>query len=160
MPATFTDRFARRLDAQTSYDVSEATENDCVRSGEVLVAQGGYHLTVETTRPERIDVSLTETPPRHGVRPSIDVTMETAAAVDSTPLVGIALTGMGSDGVDGLAEIKAAGGTTIAQDEATSPVFGIPRRAIEAGVVDQVLPAGEIVPALVDAIATTGDTHA
>jgi two-component system chemotaxis response regulator CheB len=145
MPASFTDRLAQRLDDRSEYAVSEATDGGSVTPGEVLVAKGGCHLSVTSARTDRLEVALTDGPRRHGVRPSIDVTMETLADHDSLPLVGVVLTGMGKDGAAGIADIEAAGGTTIAQDEGTSPVYGIPRRAVETGAVDHVLPDSEIV---------------
>jgi len=156
MPASFTDRLAQRLDERSAYTVREAEDGDGVSPGEALIARGGRHLSVESARQDAVDVALTDGPRRHGVRPSIDVTMETLAEHDSAPLVGVVLTGMGKDGAAGITELAAAGATTIAQDEATSPVFGIPRRAIETGTVDRVLPASDIATGILNAL--TGDS--
>lgn len=95
---------------------------------------------------------MEETPPVNAVRPSADVLMSSVALVAGRSSVGIVLTGMGKDGSDGLAQIKRAGGATIAQDEESSIVFGMPGSAIGQGVVDRVLPLFEIPAALVDAV--------
>ncbi|WP_049970250.1 chemotaxis-specific protein-glutamate methyltransferase CheB [Haladaptatus cibarius] len=141
MPDSFTDRFAKRLDGRTEYDVREARDGDRIGGGEALVARGDYHMAVSNYAKGRLRVRLTQDEQRHGVRPAIDVTMETAAKTISDPLTGVVLTGMGADGAVGIEAIKGAGGQTIAQDEATCSVFGIPARAIETGCVDEVLPA-------------------
>jgi two-component system chemotaxis response regulator CheB len=157
MPASFTDRFAARLDAMSAYDVAEAEDGERIDGGEVRVARGGEHLAVASYSSGRLRLSVTEDDPVHGVRPSIDVTMQSAAEVVEGPLIGVVLTGMGSDGAAGVEAIKAAGGTTFAQDEATSPVFGIPEQAIATGAVDRVLPADEIVEGVVEALGKEGD---
>ncbi|SIR73800.1 chemotaxis-specific protein-glutamate methyltransferase CheB [Natronorubrum thiooxidans] len=158
MPAEFTDRFAHRLDSRSAYDIREATDGDVIRSGEVAVAPGSAHLEVATNIGGRLRVRLDESEPIHGVRPAIDVTMQTAAEQVDDRLCGIALTGMGADGADGIEAIKAAGGHTIAQDEATSPVFGIPCQAIQTGCVDAVVPSTKLVETIVDAFNTDGET--
>ena len=159
MPASFTDRLAARLDSVLDYDVSEASDGDRVDGGEILVAKGGYHLEIAHYVNGRVRVRLTETERVHGVRPAIDVTMRTAADRIDDPLVGVVCTGMGKDGAAGIEAIEAAGGHTIAQDRATSPVFGIPRQAIATGAVDDVLPADEIADGILDTLSTDGDTN-
>ncbi len=157
MPPGFTERFAERLDARSGYDVAEAADRDRLAPGEAAVAPGGRHLEVASNVGERLRLRLDDGQRVHGVRPSIDVTMESAADRVSDPLCGVVLTGMGRDGAAGIEAIKAAGGHTIAQDEATSPVFGIPCQAIETGCVDTVAPADGIVDAIVDAFTTDGE---
>lgn len=144
MPEEFTGRFASRLDDRSEYDVREAADGDRIGGGEALVAAGGRHMVVSNYRAGRLRVKLTGEPPVNGVRPAVDVTMESAADVVDDPLVGVVLTGMGGDGAAGVRAVKAAGGTTLAQDEATSAVFGMPRRAIETGAVDAVRPLEEL----------------
>ena len=151
MPAEFTDRFAARLDDVSDYDVREASHGDRIGPGEALVAPGGYHLEVTNSLGGELRVGLDDGDRIHNVRPAIDVTMETAAERVADPLVGVVLTGMGRDGAAGIEAIKAAGGRTIAQDEETSPVFGIPKQAIETGAVDEVVPAPSIADRVVDA---------
>jgi two-component system chemotaxis response regulator CheB len=152
MPDAFTSRFADRLDAASEYDVAEASGGDRIGGGEVLVAPGGKHLVVAGAGGGRLRTRLTDDPPEHGVRPAADVTMRSAAATVDGPLVGVVLTGMGADGADGVATIHDAGGHVLAQDEASSAVFGMPKRAIETGCVDDVLPAADIPGGILEAI--------
>ncbi|XGI83126.1 chemotaxis response regulator protein-glutamate methylesterase [Halorutilales archaeon Cl-col2-1] len=144
MPDEFTGRFAERLDSVTEYSIREAEDGDRIGGGEGLVAKGNYHMEVSGYSGGRLRVRLNQEPKIHGVRPAIDVTMETASERISDRLVGVVLTGMGKDGAEGIRSIKEAGGDTIAQDEETSKVFGIPARAIETGCIDDVLPIDEI----------------
>jgi len=154
MPAGFTGRFAARLDTCSEYDVREATDGDRIGGGEALVAPGGSHMRVTSYASGRLRVTLTDEPPVHNVRPAVDVTMTSAAEVADGPLVGVVLTGMGEDGAAGIAALKAAGARTIAQDEQTSAVFGMPKRAIETGAVDEVLPIDELRDGIVRAVRT------
>ena len=158
MPAGFTERFADRLDTRSEYDVREAADGESIHPGEAVIAPGDAHLEVRSNVNGRIRVRLDDGERLHGVRPAIDVTMQTAAERVTDPLCGVVLTGMGRDGADGIEAIHAAGGRTIAQDEATSPVFGIPCQAIQTGCVDEIAPAPEIVAAIVDAFDTDGET--
>lgn len=155
MPESFTERFANRLDARSDYDISEASDGDRIGSGEGLVARGGRHMAVSNYSSSRLRVRLTDDDPMHGVRPAIDVTMETAASVVTGPLIGVVLTGMGNDGAAGIEAIKNAGGATVAQDEETSSVFGIPARSIETGCVDSVVPDTRVANAILTALDPT-----
>jgi len=155
MPGGFTGRFAERLDARSEYAVSEATDGARIGGGEALIAAGDYHMEVTDYRAGKVKVGLTQDPPVNNVRPAVDVTMETAAATVTGPLVGVILTGMGEDGAAGIEAIHGAGGTTIAQDEATSAVFGMPKRAIETGCVDGVAPVDDVAAAILDALEVT-----
>ncbi|WP_265111278.1 chemotaxis-specific protein-glutamate methyltransferase CheB [Halosolutus halophilus] len=157
MPIGFTGRFADRLDSLSEYDVGEVSDGDRIGPGEAVVAPGDHHLEVTGNTDGTVGLRLDDGPRIHGVRPAIDVTMETAAEAVDGPLCGVVLTGMGRDGAAGVEAIKTAGGYTIAQDEATSPVFGIPCQAIETGCIDDVAPADEIVEQIVDAFATDGE---
>lgn len=159
MPASFTDRLAARFDSFLPFDVSEASDGQRVEDGDVVVAKGDYHLEVTSNVAGNLRVRLTEDERLHGVRPAIDVTMRSAAARVSDPLVGVALTGMGTDGAAGIEAVKRAGGVTIAQDEASSPVFGIPRKAIETGCVDAVASATDVPGAICDAFAQEASSH-
>lgn len=150
MPDGFTARFADRLDRRSEYDVREAEDGDRIGGGEALVAQGDYHMEVAGYGRGRLRVRLQQEEAIHGVRPAIDVTMETAAETVDGPLTGVVLTGMGSDGASGIEAISGAGGATLAQDEETSSVFGIPARAIETGCVDRVCSADEMGAAILD----------
>jgi len=109
-------------------------------------------MRVKNYRNGRLRVKLTDDPPVNSVRPAVDVTMETAAAAVDDVLVGAILTGMGEDGADRIRRIKEVGGHTMAQDEATSAVYGMPKRAVETGCVDSVVPIGDVSAGIVDAI--------
>jgi len=138
MPAAFTGRFAARLDACSEYDVSEATDGAELAGGGALVAPGDRHLEVVEDDGERLRVALSDDPPIDSVRPAVDVTMRSAVGIVQEPLIGVVLTGMGSDGAAGVEVIAGAGGRIVVQDEASSAVFGMPCRAIETGCVDAV----------------------
>jgi len=152
MPEGFTARFADRLDKRSAYQVREARDGDRIGPGEARVAPGGAHLRVTDDRGGRLRLELDSSPPLHGTRPAVDHAMSSASDVVSGPLVGAILTGMGRDGVDGMTDIRRAGGATVAQDESTSAIFGMPKRAIEAGCVERVLPAERLAEGVLDAI--------
>ncbi|WP_137287263.1 chemotaxis-specific protein-glutamate methyltransferase CheB [Halorussus salinisoli] len=156
MPDGFTARFAERLDRRSEYDVREAADGLRIGGGEAVVAKGDYHMEVAGYGHGRLRIRLQQDEAMHGVRPAIDVTMETAAEKVDGPLTGVVLTGMGSDGATGIEAIEDAGGATLAQDEETCSVFGIPARAIETGCVDSVHPADEIAKAILDTIRDNG----
>ncbi|MFC6716956.1 chemotaxis-specific protein-glutamate methyltransferase CheB [Natrialbaceae archaeon GCM10025810] len=147
----YTSRFAQRLDEASEYNVREATDGDRVGPGDAVIAKGGYHLDVVGFPRGTVRVELDGGPKRHNVRPAIDVTMEAAAERVTGNLVGVVMTGMGADGAEGLSSIKAAGGKTIAQDEETSRIFGMPQRAIETGDVDMILPEERIAEGITNA---------
>lgn len=156
MPDGFTGRFAERLDGRSEYDVREAEDGMRITGGQAVVAKGDYHMEVAGYGNGRLRLRLQQDEALHGVRPAIDVTMETAAEKISGPLTGVVLTGMGSDGAEGIEAIEATGGTTLAQDEESCSVFGIPARAIETGCVDRVLSADEMGKAILDTIRDNG----
>jgi two-component system chemotaxis response regulator CheB len=144
MPEGFTGRFAKRLDSRCEYEVREATDGERIGPGQARVAPGGSHLVVDDDRADRLRLRLRGGDRLHGVKPAIDHTMSSAAETVRGPLTTVILTGMGRDGVEGMRAAKRAGGATIAQDERTSAIFGMPKRAIEAGYADEVLPASGI----------------
>ncbi|MDR9380086.1 MAG: chemotaxis-specific protein-glutamate methyltransferase CheB [Natronomonas sp.] len=154
MPEGFTGRFAKRLDEASEYAVREASDGDRIGGGEALLARGGKHLRVSGYGGGRIRISLTEGEPVHSVRPAVDVTLRTAAERVDGPLSVAILTGMGADGAEGARAVSAAGGAVIAQDEGTSAVFGMPKRTIETGAVDDVRPREELVTGIVNTITT------
>jgi len=151
MPDGFTGRFADRIDSRSDYEVREATDGDRIGGGEVLVAPGGKHMVVSNYHAGRLRVKLTEDPPVNSVRPAVDMTMSSAAEVIDDPLIGVILTGMGEDGAAGIKAVKAVDGATLAQDEETSAVFGMPKRAIETGYVDEVFPINEMAEGILTA---------
>jgi two-component system chemotaxis response regulator CheB len=135
MPAQFTAALAERLDGLSAVKVREAREGDLPGPGLVLIAPGDRHVDVD----EGGVLHLTDAAHVNGCRPAADVTMKAAARAYGRRLIGVVMTGMGKDGTAGLAAIKNAAGRTMAQDEDSSVIFGMPRAAIEAGVVDEVL---------------------
>ncbi|VVB96175.1 Chemotaxis response regulator protein-glutamate methylesterase/glutamine deamidase [uncultured archaeon] len=147
MPAGFTKSLAERLDSQSSIKVREAVDGDIVRPGIVLIAPGDYHMTV---REEEINgktkevIALIKGEKVQGVRPSVDVLLNSVAPIYGAHSVGVILTGMGSDGTDGIRRLKSAGGRVIAEDESTCVVFGMPRSIIEQHLADYVLPINKI----------------
>jgi len=128
MPPHFTAALAQRLDGLTPLSVREAAEGDAVLERRILVAPGDYHLRVSADRKVRLEQS----PPRHGVRPSVDVTLESVAPVFGRPAVAVILTGMGRDGATGARLVEDAGGVVIVQDERTSVIYGMPKAAKES----------------------------
>jgi two-component system chemotaxis response regulator CheB len=140
MPAGFTAALADQLAERAGFAVREAAAGDRIEAGKALVAPGGSHMLIDRSG----SVALSESPPVHGVRPAADVTLKSVAQSFGPRAVGVVLTGMGRDGALGLAAIKAAGGRTIAQDRATSTVYGMPKAAVELGVVDDVVPLDRI----------------
>ncbi|ADQ67583.1 chemotaxis response regulator containing a CheY-like receiver domain and a methylesterase domain [Halogeometricum borinquense DSM 11551] len=152
MPEGFTRRFADRLDTRSAYNVQEATDGEKIGAGEARVAPGGSHLVVDRDRRGQLTLKLTDTKPVHGVKPAIDLTMASAVETVDGPLAGALLTGMGRDGVDGMGRIHEAGGHTVAQDEATSAIFGMPMRAIETGCIEVVAPAEKVASSILDGL--------
>jgi two-component system chemotaxis response regulator CheB len=140
MSAGFTSALAEQLTESAGWGVREAKTGDALNAGVALVAAGGSHLTFERDG----SVRLVDTAPVHGVRPAADVTLKSAAQVYGARTIGVVLTGMGRDGALGLAAVKAAGGRTYAQDKASCTVYGMPKAAVEMGVVDEVLPLDQI----------------
>ncbi|MEO5340976.1 MAG: chemotaxis response regulator protein-glutamate methylesterase [Magnetococcus sp. MYC-9] len=143
MLAQFTAPFAQRLDRLCRMHVKEAEEGDRVQSGRVLLAPGGRHMVVVRQGEQHV-VQLQNGPLVQRVRPSVDVLFHSMASQVGKRGIGVILTGMGADGAEGLLAMKKTGARTLAQDEATSVVFGMPKKAINAGAVDQVLPVREI----------------
>jgi two-component system chemotaxis response regulator CheB len=147
MPEGFTAAFARRLDAGTPMDVKEAVSGDRLHRGRVLVAPGNRHLVLRRAGGEYV-AELLDAPPVSRHRPSVDVLFHSVAAAAGPAAVGVILTGMGGDGAEGLSVMKARGARTIAQDETSCVVFGMPREAIARGAVDEVVKLSTIAAVL------------
>jgi two-component system chemotaxis response regulator CheB len=139
MPEIFTRAFAQRLDSLCHITVKEAEANDTVLRGRALIAPGNHHMLLKRSG-ARYFVDIKEGPLVCRHRPSVDVLFRSAARYAGKNAVGVLMTGMGDDGARGMLEMKQAGAATIAQDEATSLVFGMPKEAIKLGAADKVLP--------------------
>jgi len=152
MPAGFTAAMAERLDAISALEVREAKEGDSIVEGRALIGKGSRHLVVRA----KGTVRLGDEPPVWGVRPAADVLLSSAARVFGRRSVGVVLTGMGKDGAKGLRELRDAGGRTIAQDEESSVVYGMPGAAVEEGGVEVSLPLQEIAGRIVELLEKGG----
>jgi len=159
MPAAFTTQYAAQLAEFTGVRVKEAENNETLTPGTFYICPGGQHLRVMNSGRIQLDGSSGRI---NGYLPSIDIAMESVAAFAGALSIGVILTGMGNDGAAGASAIKSAGGMVLAQDEATSVIFGMPAEAIKAGAVSQVLGIDDIYGAIekqvlaVSRIATVG----
>jgi len=147
MPEHFTTSFARRLDSLSRVSVREARDGDTVLPGRVLLAPGNKHMLLQRSG-ARYFVKIKEGPLVSRHRPSVDVLFRSAARYAGKNAVGVIMTGMGDDGARGIVEMKEAGAATIAQDEKSCVVFGMPKVAIELGGVDQVVSLPNIAQAV------------
>ena len=143
MPENFTRSFAERLNDLCKIAVKEAADGDVVNPGTALIAPGNQHMLLKR-RGSQYFVELNKGPLVNRHRPAVDVLFRSASIYAAQNCIGILLTGMGDDGAKGLLEIRQAGGRTIAQDESTSVVFGMPKEAISLNAAEKVLPLPEI----------------
>jgi two-component system chemotaxis response regulator CheB len=140
----FSRAFADRLNGMCAMEVKEAEPGDELRPGRVLIAPGGFHMLVRRNGTgHRVELNAT-LPPVCYQRPAVDVLFQSVAEVAGSSTIAAVLTGMGSDGAQGLAALKKAGAKTIAQDEASCVVFGMPKEAIRLGGVDSILPLDRV----------------
>ena len=135
------------MNSLSRISVKEAEDGDSILPGHALVAPGGYHMTLVRSG-ARYSVRINQDPPVNRHRPSVDVMFDSVAQYAGANTIGVILTGMGSDGAKGMLGMKQAGAYTIAQDEASCVVFGMPKEAIKLGGVDKVLPLSEIPDAI------------
>jgi two-component system chemotaxis response regulator CheB len=147
MPERFTKTFADRLNQLCRISVKEAEDGDSVLPGHALVAPGSYHMTLVRSG-ARYSVRLNQNPPVNRHRPSVDVMFDSVARYAGANTIGVILTGMGGDGAKGMLAMKQAGAYTVAQDEASCVVFGMPKEAIKMGGVDKILPLDDIPAAM------------
>lgn len=147
MPPGFTASLARRLEQTSPFTAKEAEEGDRLRPGQILVAPGGFHLQFDTGG----TVRLSSEPPIHGVRPAVDITFASLARLYGTHLLAVLLTGMGKDGARGLKLVQDQGGVTLAEDETTCVIYGMPKAAAEIGGVGALLPLPALAPAITQA---------
>jgi two-component system, chemotaxis family, protein-glutamate methylesterase/glutaminase len=153
MPGDFTRAFAERLNKDCVIEVSEARNDTPLRNGLALIAPGNYHCVVNNQGPDFV-ANILDGPLVSRHRPSVDVLFRSVAISAGRNAVGIIMTGMGDDGAQGLREMKETGAVTIAQDEASCVVFGMPREAIALSAADFVLPLGQIARQALDSLRT------
>ena len=151
MPPLFTQSLAKTLDSCSSLRVKEAEEGEIARSGQVYIAPGGSHLKVVAGTERDIVMQITTDPPENNCRPAVDYLFRSAAVAFPGRSVAVILTGMGHDGTLGLRLLRASGCLSIAQDEASCAVFGMPKEAIHAGVVDIIAPLDSIASEIIKA---------
>jgi len=155
MPAAFTTAFANRLDRLCRISVKEARDGDRVLPGHAYIAPGDRHLLLARNGANYI-TQIADAPPVSRHRPSVDVLFRSAANSAGKNCIGVILTGMGDDGAAGMLEMKQAGAHTIAQDEATCVVFGMPKEAIARGGVDEIAPLPDIPRRIANCLAVNG----
>lgn len=156
MPIHFTKVLADNLARRCSHHVCEATDGALVEAKTVYLAPGGKHLLLRRSADGRLRTALTEHAPENGCRPSADVLFRSAAVVLGGECLAVVLTGMGCDGTQGVCALKRAGAYVIAQDEASSVVWGMPGAAVSAGGVDEILPLSAIAAAVKGHLAKRG----
>ena len=147
MPAAFTGPFAQRLNGTAAIEVREARDGDAVLPGLALIAPGDRHMLLPRSG-ARYSVRVKNGPPVHHQRPSVDVLFDSVARAAGTNAAGAILTGMGADGAAGLLSMRRAGARTLAQDEATSVVFGMPKEAIRMEAAERVVPLDRVAATL------------
>jgi two-component system, chemotaxis family, protein-glutamate methylesterase/glutaminase len=151
MPPGFTRSLAERLNSLSALTVKEAENNDVVRHGLVLIAPGNFHMILERQQNKTI-VKLNQNPPIGGLRPAVDPMMESVANIYKQKAVGVILTGMGRDGSIGISAIKKYHGITIAEDQSTAVVYGMPKAAVELGVIDHIVPLQAVADQIVKSV--------
>ena len=145
MPPLFTRLLADRLQASTSLKVEEAAEGSALTAGKIVIARGDYHMRLRNTGKELV-IGLDQAPPENSCRPAVDVLFRSVSEAFGPAALGVILTGMGQDGFRGSQVLKAAGGFMIAQDEASSVVWGMPGTVVAAGLADSVVPLENVIP--------------
>lgn len=143
MPPGFTKSLAMRLDSLSDINVKEAEDGDILKPGWAYLAPGDYHISINKVSGE-YHIGTNQEMPMTGHRPSVNYMMNSLAACGHKNLIAVMMTGMGSDGSIGIAKIKANGGRTIAQNEATCVVYGMPKAAVAVGAIDKIVPLNEI----------------
>jgi len=145
MPPKFTKSFAERLNQYSQLTVKEAENGEPIKSGFAYVAPGGYHMTAIKSKAKKgVSLKISNNPPGKINIPSVDVTFESLIDIYGSNIIAVILTGMGSDGAESIVKIRRIGGITIAEDESTCVVFGMPKVAIEKGGIEHILPVQDI----------------
>lgn len=151
MPPKFTKSLADRLNSVSQINVKEAEEGEVLKRGWAYIAPGDYHMEI-LNKPIGLVIRLNQNPKVMGLRPTVDNLMESVSKVKGYSKLGVILTGMGSDGAKGIESIKREKAYTIAQDESTSVVYGMPRAAISTGFIDEILPINEIANKIIEKV--------
>jgi two-component system chemotaxis response regulator CheB len=153
MPVQFTRAFAERMNSISQIRVKEAETGDILEAGTVFIGRGGIHMKIRRANTLETRIELDANPVDVLYHPSVDIMMFSAVEIFRGRTLGVVMTGMGNDGTEGLRAIKRAGGKTLAQDEASCIVYGMPRCAAEAGVVDKVIPLSQLAREIVAVVA-------
>jgi two-component system chemotaxis response regulator CheB len=152
MPEGFTLSFAERISWESRIKAKEAEDGDFVLRGKAYVAPAGFHMELKKFWDEegsKLQIGLNQNPLVNFVRPSVNVTMNSASEVFGSNVIGVVLTGMGKDGLEGARKIKESGGFLITQDKSTSVVWGMPKVVIDEGLADCILPLSDIPAAII-----------
>ena len=157
MPAQFTGIFAERLNKYSSLEIKQAEDGDLVLPDRALIAPGGRHMVV-IGHPPRARIALLDEPPVSGHRPSVDVLFQSAARAYQSSTVGLLMTGMGRDGVEGCKAILASGGFTLGQDEGTSVVYGMNKAAFLEGAIKVQFALDELAGIMKDILTFRGES--
>lgn len=144
MPPKFTASLAERLNNLSTLEVKEAENNEIVRNSVVYIAPGGFHMTLKRDKQNKTIIHISELPDNVLHRPSVDVMLKSVQEIYGKNMLGVIMTGMGKDGLEGIKTLKAAGGYCIAQDEESCVVYGMPRAIVENGLADIVASLEEI----------------
>ena len=152
MPVGFTQAFAQRLNSLCSIFVREAADREVVRPGAAYIAPAGMHMTVSRSMTSRTLIHLDTHPDNQLHMPSVDVLMKSVAENFRTQAMGVILTGMGSDGVEGMKAIHERGGFTIAQDEPTCAVYGMPRACAQLGILNRIVPLQQVPAQIIQSV--------
>lgn len=151
MPAGFTKSLANRLDSISEIAVKEAENDEIIKAGQVYIAPGNFHMRVVPAVGGERKIALSQEPPVGNHRPAVNVMFDSVASIGKN-LVSVIMTGMGSDGCEGMKKIKANGGYSIAQDETSCVVYGMPKAVVDAGLADEIKPLTKIAEAIVEAV--------
>lgn len=144
MPPGFTKSLADRLDSISDIRVKEAENGEIINTGYVYIAPGDYHMEIVSEGRDEYRILTNQNPQVSGHRPSVNVMMESLSRLERENVLAVIMTGMGSDGTEGIVKIKNAGGKTIAQNEETCVVYGMPKSAVAAGAIDVIVPLKDI----------------
>ena len=151
MPAGFTKSLAERLNSISEIAVKEAEHDEIIRPGQVYIAPGDYHLRIVPAGGGERKIALSQEPRVGNLRPTVNYMFDSAAQF-GRDLVSVIMTGMGSDGCEGMKKVKATGGYSIAQDEDSCVVYGMPKAVVDAGLADEIRPLNKIAEAIVEAV--------